>query len=159
MMLMKCGVAAVSTPPRCGCGLAEARVCSPCSRLCTCHANTYAQYAGTRRVQSGTRAFRATVLSPSLTRVVQPQLMRGRSARGEKVSTAPVWSWSTAQYARGSSTYRSVYPSTVARRYSQSSHSSSSSESSSIWNHSMCRLGLAVVLRSACTPAAVTLEQ
>jgi hypothetical protein len=34
-------------------------------------------------------------------------------------------------------------------------HYSQSSESSSIGNQSMCRLGVAVVLRSACKPAAV----
>jgi hypothetical protein len=48
---------------------------------------------------------------------------------------------------------------TVGWRYSQSSPSSESSEPSSIGSHSMCSLGAAVVLRSACTPAAVTLSQ
>jgi hypothetical protein len=122
--------------------------------ICTCHANTYALNAGTRRVQRGSRACRATVLSPSHKRVVQPQLMRGRSEGREGFNYTRAVVMEHCTICSGSSTYRSVYPSTVARRYSQSSHSSSSSESSSIWNHSMCRLGLAVVLRSACTPAA-----
>ena len=83
----------------------------------------------------------------------------GESAREEKVSAAPelcgrALGWSSMHAVH--STYHFGCPATMERRYSQSSSSPESSSESSIGNHSMCRLWAAVVLRSACTSAAVT---